>query len=167
MSKIIDGNNLMFRAFYALPQMANFDGEISNAVFGFTNMIVKVIKEVQPKYIAVTLFTKRQITQILKEIEKIDLQKSRLMDLYSVGGIALDEIASKIAPLSDRKSKLEEDLKSIKKSPISVKEAVKKVTSFSDVLDSGDFDNIRQIILALIDRIDIDNDTIEIHWKFC
>ena len=26
---IIDGNNLMFRAFYALPQLANFDGEIS------------------------------------------------------------------------------------------------------------------------------------------
>lgn len=51
---IIDGNNLMFRAFYALPQLANFDGEISNAVFGFTNMLVKVIKEIEPKYIAVT-----------------------------------------------------------------------------------------------------------------
>ena len=51
---IIDGNNLMFRAFYALPQLANFDGEISNAVFGFTNMIVKIIKEVEPKYMAVT-----------------------------------------------------------------------------------------------------------------
>lgn len=51
---IIDGNNLMFRAFYALPQLANFDGEISNAVFGFTNMLVKVIKEINPKYIAVT-----------------------------------------------------------------------------------------------------------------
>lgn len=51
---IIDGNNLMFRAFYALPQLANFDGEISNAVFGFTNMLVKVIKDLNPKYIAVT-----------------------------------------------------------------------------------------------------------------
>lgn len=51
---IIDGNNLMYRAFYALPQLANFDGEISNAVFGFTNMLVKVIKDVNPKYIAVT-----------------------------------------------------------------------------------------------------------------
>lgn len=50
---IIDGNNLMFRAFYALPQLSNFDGEISNAVFGFTNMLVKVIKEENPKYIAV------------------------------------------------------------------------------------------------------------------
>lgn len=51
---IIDGNNLMFRAFYALPQLSNFAGEVSNAVFGFTNMLVKIIKEVEPKYIAVT-----------------------------------------------------------------------------------------------------------------
>jgi len=51
---IIDGNNLMFRAFYALPQLSNFDGEISNAVFGFTNMLVKVIKDIAPKYLAVT-----------------------------------------------------------------------------------------------------------------
>lgn len=50
---IIDGNNLMFRAFYALPQLANFDGEVSNAVFGFTNMLTKIIKEQKPKYIAV------------------------------------------------------------------------------------------------------------------
>lgn len=50
---IIDGNNLMFRAFYALPQLSNFEGEISNAVFGFTNMLVKIIKEINPKYMAV------------------------------------------------------------------------------------------------------------------
>lgn len=51
---IIDGNNLMFRAFYALPQMTNFNGEHSNAIYGFTNMLVKIIKDIQPKYIAVT-----------------------------------------------------------------------------------------------------------------
>jgi len=51
---IIDGNNLMFKAFYALPPLSNFEGVVSNAVFGFTNMMVKIIKEVNPKYIAVT-----------------------------------------------------------------------------------------------------------------
>ena len=51
---IIDGNNLVFRAFYALPPMTNFAGEASNAVFGFTNMLVKIIKDIAPKYIAVT-----------------------------------------------------------------------------------------------------------------
>ena len=50
---IIDGNNLMYRAFYALPQLSNFDGEISNAVFGFANMLVKCINEIKPKYLAV------------------------------------------------------------------------------------------------------------------
>ncbi len=50
---IIDGNNLLFRAYYALPLMANFDGEFSNGVFGFTNMLVRIIKEYTPDYIAV------------------------------------------------------------------------------------------------------------------
>ena len=34
---IIDGTNLFFRAFYALPLMTNFEGEVSNAVYGFGN----------------------------------------------------------------------------------------------------------------------------------
>lgn len=50
---IIDGNNLLFRAFYALPQLRNFEGEISNGVFGFANMLIKVITEQKPDYIAV------------------------------------------------------------------------------------------------------------------
>ncbi len=54
---LIDGNNLFFRAFYALPQLANSHGEISNAVFGFANMIIKVIDEYKPKYMAVAFDT--------------------------------------------------------------------------------------------------------------
>ncbi len=50
---IIDGNSLINRAFYALPPLANFDGEISNAVFGFCNIIVKIINEIKPKYMCV------------------------------------------------------------------------------------------------------------------
>lgn len=50
---IIDGNSLAFRAFYALPQLTNYEGVVSNAVFGFCNMLVKAIGEVKPKYIAV------------------------------------------------------------------------------------------------------------------
>ena len=50
---IIDGNSLAFRAYYALPPLANFDGVVSNAVFGFCNMLIKAITEIKPKYIAV------------------------------------------------------------------------------------------------------------------
>lgn len=50
---IIDGNNIMFRSYYALPKLANFEGVVSNGVFGFCNILVKIIKELKPKYIAV------------------------------------------------------------------------------------------------------------------
>ena len=50
---IIDGNNICFRSFYALPMLQNFDGAISNAVFGFANTLVKIIEDIKPDYIAV------------------------------------------------------------------------------------------------------------------
>jgi len=50
---IIDGNNICFRSFYALPMLQNFEGVVSNAVFGFANTIVKIIEEYKPEYIAV------------------------------------------------------------------------------------------------------------------
>lgn len=50
---IIDGNNICFRSFYALPMLSNFEGVISNAVFGFANTLVKIIEQEKPDYIAV------------------------------------------------------------------------------------------------------------------
>lgn len=50
---IIDGNSLVNRAFYALPLLTNQDGEYSNAVYGFVNILVKCVTEIQPQYICV------------------------------------------------------------------------------------------------------------------
>ena len=58
---IIDGNSLIHRAFYALPVLTNKEGVFTNAVYGFTNMILKIIQEENPKYVAVT-FDKGRIT---------------------------------------------------------------------------------------------------------
>ncbi len=80
---IVDGNNLMFRAFYALPQLSNFDGEISNAVFGFTNMLVKVIKEVDPKYLAVTFDVSKKNFRHEKFAEYKGTRKPTPLELVS------------------------------------------------------------------------------------
>ena len=40
---LIDGSGYIFRAFYGLPPMNNKDGIPVNAVFGFTNMLMKLI----------------------------------------------------------------------------------------------------------------------------
>lgn len=50
---IIDGNSLANRAFYALPLLTNKEGEYSNAVCGFANILIKFIVEQNPDYIAV------------------------------------------------------------------------------------------------------------------
>ncbi len=49
---IVDGNSLMHRAFHALPLM-DADGVYTNAIYGFLNMLLKVIKEEDVRYIAV------------------------------------------------------------------------------------------------------------------
>ena len=50
---LIDGNSLINRAFYALPLLSNSQGEYSNAVYGFCNMLTKLIEAENPKYMAV------------------------------------------------------------------------------------------------------------------
>ena len=51
---LIDGYSLMHRAFYAIPALSK-DGVYTNALFGFFNMILKVIQDAQPDYLIVTL----------------------------------------------------------------------------------------------------------------
>ncbi len=51
---LIDGNSIAYRAFYALPDdLATRSGQITNAVFGFTRMLVRLLKDHHPDAIAV------------------------------------------------------------------------------------------------------------------
>ena len=50
---IVDGNSLIFRAFYALPPMYNSARTPTNAVFGFMKMLINIINKNNPKYMAV------------------------------------------------------------------------------------------------------------------
>ena len=50
---LIDGNSLINRAFYALPPLNNKNGVPTQAVYGFTTMLIKAIGDYKPKYIAV------------------------------------------------------------------------------------------------------------------
>jgi DNA polymerase I len=49
---IIDGHSLMNRAFYALPPMNNSKDQPTNAVYGFTTMLLKIMNDIKPDYIA-------------------------------------------------------------------------------------------------------------------
>ncbi|MFQ5813217.1 MAG: DNA polymerase I [Anaerolineae bacterium] len=51
---LIDGHALAYRGYYALPQsLTTSQGELTNAVFGFTSMLLNVLRDEKPDYIAV------------------------------------------------------------------------------------------------------------------
>ena len=51
---LIDGNSVAYRAFFALPtDMATASGQVTNAVYGFTSMLINLLKDLEPDGIAV------------------------------------------------------------------------------------------------------------------
>jgi DNA polymerase I len=52
---LLDGHSLAFRAFYALPEdLQTSDGTFTNAVYGFTAMLIKLLQDEKPDFIAAT-----------------------------------------------------------------------------------------------------------------
>ncbi|MBX5435740.1 MAG: DNA polymerase I [Alicyclobacillaceae bacterium] len=50
---LIDGNSITYRAFFALPPLTNAEGQYTNAVFGFTQMLLKLLEDERPTHVAV------------------------------------------------------------------------------------------------------------------
>src|SRR5947209_11672259 len=56
---LVDGNNLAYRAFFALPEeLATSEGFSTNALLGFTNMLFKLLADYRPKGVAVAWDTR-------------------------------------------------------------------------------------------------------------
>ena len=69
---LIDGSNCFYRAFHAIPEFTNSKGMPTNAVYGFTRTLRKLINEYEPDYIAVAFDVKGKT----KRHEKYDEYKA-------------------------------------------------------------------------------------------
>src|SRR5699024_10721721 len=52
---LIDGNSIIYRAFFALPLLNNDKGIYTNAVYGFTTMLMRILEEEKPTHMLVAL----------------------------------------------------------------------------------------------------------------
>jgi site-specific DNA recombinase len=125
---------------------------------------IKTLKEEKP----VDSETPDKIKIIRDEIEKIDDQISRFMDLYGIGKFTIEQVSQKIDPLNDKRSALEKELVKLnsERGGIDEERAIEIVNSFEDILERGDFDEIRLVIESLIYYIELDEENVYIHWKF-
>ena len=48
---LIDGNSLLHRAYHGYPRFTAPSGEVVGAVYGFTSMLMKLVREEQPDYL--------------------------------------------------------------------------------------------------------------------
>ncbi|MDD4776124.1 MAG: DNA polymerase I [Syntrophomonas sp.] len=80
---LVDGNSLLFRAFYALPLLQTQDGVYTNAVYGFLTMLSRAIKDLQPTHILVA-FDRDRIT--FRNQTFTDYKANRLETPAELGG---------------------------------------------------------------------------------
>jgi DNA polymerase I len=81
---LLDGHSLAYRAFFALP-VENFStttGQHTNAVFGFTSMLINVLRDEQPTHIGVA-FDKSRQTFRLQEYAEYKAKRNKTPEEFS------------------------------------------------------------------------------------
>lgn len=100
-------------------------------------------------------------------IVEIEKQINKLMDLYQVGNIPIEQIGSRIEPLQREKDSLNAEIKSNVEPTVLSPSATKKIIRKAEKILNGDnMEKKRELIDSLIRNIVIYPNEITIHWKF-
>ena len=151
------------------------DPNCMNKIWNMADLDSLVFDEIkklslEPEYLEEIISNDDDQTAVIQnEIDKIDEQMSRLMDLYTIGQFPMDVLKDKVHSLTDQKEKLENELDRLldeEHARLSYEKTLQLIHSFSDVLDRGDYDEIRTVIGALVDKIEVNDENVTIHWSF-
>src|SRR6478609_11495909 len=113
---LLDGHSLAYRAFYALPtDLSTSSGQVTNAVYGFTSMLIKVVGDEKPDHLAVAFDTaaptfrkEKDATYKAGRKETPDLFRSQLplirqvlgalaVPVLEVDGVEADDVIATLA----------------------------------------------------------------------
>ncbi len=107
---LLDGHSLAYRAFFALP-VENFStttGQHTNAVFGFTSMLINVLRDEQPTHIGVA-FDKSRQTFRLAQYSEYKAKRNKTPDEFSSQLPLIDEVLDALKIRHLRKDGYEAD----------------------------------------------------------
>ncbi len=146
---LVDGHSLIHRAYHAYPKtLATKTGELTNAVYGFTNILLTAINEIQPTHLAVTFDlpkpTFRQTMfvgykrsrvkpddELITQIPRVkEVVRTLNIPIYEVAGFEADDVIGTLArqatsPLSVLGSRLSASGQSVVSRPVSETDKLK------------------------------------------
>ena len=106
---------------------------------------------------------------IAERLEEVEKQINRLLNLYQTGVVELEELQPRIADLKDELLRLSDRLQSVKEKEdgkLSKASALEAARAFPAAVASGDPEQLRALVRALIEKVVIDNGEVSIYWKF-
>lgn len=108
-----------------------------------------------------------KVKAITKEIDKIDAQISKMMDLYALGTIDLDVISDKVASLNETKVNLTKELETLYVPETDNTMTEEQIRTLASMMNNDmPIEDKRNIVQSLVNYIEIDEEEIIIHWKF-
>lgn len=137
---IIDGNALLHRAWHAIPPLTTKSGKIVNAAYGFTSILLKVLKDLRPCFIAVTFDTKAP-TFRHKEFKEYKAQREKQPDeLYEQIPIVKEIVKSFGFPIFEASGFEADDLIA------TLEKKIHKINSSTEiVIVTGDLDTLQLV----------------------
>lgn len=110
-----------------------------------------------------------KIKRLKREVQNIDNQISKLIDLYSLNKVPIEIMSKKIETLNDEKEKVTQHITELEnentpKNFEEIKKTVSQLATFD--WDNEETDQKRLIVAKLINKIIVSNDNIIIDWAF-
>ncbi len=120
---LIDGLSILNRAFYGVPLLTNSEGMHTNAVYGFLNIMFKILEEEQPEYLAVAFDvhgptfrhlmydaykgTRKGMPEELREQVPVmkELLRAMGISIYEQAGLEADDILGTLAKKAEAEGK--------------------------------------------------------------
>lgn len=121
---LIDGNALIHRAFHALPPFKTSKGELVNAVYGFTSILLNILNIEKPSYIAISFDMKGKTfrheeykdykatrikapDELYEQIPRIkEIVKAFAIPIYEMEGFEADDVLGTLAKQAEQTSDL-------------------------------------------------------------
>lgn len=147
---LIDGHALVHRAYHALPPLSTGSGELVNAVFGFSSILLKVLKDLVPDYIAAT-FDLAGPTFRHKEFEAYKATRVKAPDeLYAQIGRVKDVLAAFNIPVFEAPGFEADDVigtivKQVQSPAVAKALAGKQKSKLKTIIVTGDLDTLQLV----------------------